>query len=94
MDCQMPTMDGYEATRGIFARRSSEPDSHPSTRAHMPIIALTANAMPGDRERCKASGMDDYLSKPVKTDDLGRLLQRWAPLATPPRCRPGPDASP
>jgi CheY-like chemotaxis protein len=79
MDCQMPTMDGYEATRLIRAQEES-PDSSRS-RAHIPIIALTANAMPGDRERCKAAGMDDYLTKPVKTDDLGLILQRWAPLA-------------
>ena len=79
MDCQMPTMDGYEATRLIRAQEET-PDSSRS-RAHIPIIALTANAMPGDRERCKAAGMDDYLTKPVKTDDLGLILQRWAPLA-------------
>ncbi len=77
MDCQMPTMDGYEATRLIRAQEE-RPDAS-RTRAHIPIIALTANALPGDRERCKAAGMDDYLTKPVKTDDLGLILQRWAP---------------
>ncbi|HQY57540.1 MAG: response regulator [Nitrospira sp.] len=79
MDCQMPTMDGYEATRHI--REEEQRADSSKTRAHVPIIALTANAMPGDRERCKASGMDDYLAKPVKTDDLGRILERWVPLA-------------
>jgi CheY-like chemotaxis protein len=78
MDCQMPTMDGYEATRLIRAQEE-RPDAS-RTRAHIPIIALTANALPGDRERCKAAGMDDYLTKPVKTDDLGLILQRWAPV--------------
>lgn len=78
MDCQMPTMDGYEATRLIRAHEE-RPDAS-RTRAHIPIIALTANALPGDRERCKAAGMDDYLTKPVKTDDLGLILQRWAPV--------------
>ncbi|HAP41615.1 MAG TPA: hypothetical protein DCQ94_17935, partial [Nitrospira sp.] len=80
MDCQMPTMDGYEATKQIRAHEQRPDISR--TVAHIPIIALTANAMPGDRERCKAAGMDDYLSKPVKTDDLGFILQRWAPLPT------------
>ncbi len=78
MDCQMPVVDGYEATRQI--REQEQRPNESRTRAHIPIIALTANAMPGDRERCKAAGMDDYLSKPVKTDDLGLILQRWAPL--------------
>ncbi|MBI4001794.1 MAG: response regulator, partial [Nitrospira defluvii] len=79
MDCQMPVMDGYEATRRI-REREQRPEAA-RDRAHIPIIALTANAMQGDRERCKAAGMDDYLSKPVKTDDLGRILQRWIPLS-------------
>lgn len=78
MDCQMPVMDGYEATRHI-REREQRPDA-PRDRPHIPIIALTANAMQGDRERCKAAGMDDYLSKPVKTDDLGKILQRWIPV--------------
>jgi two-component system sensor histidine kinase/response regulator len=77
MDCQMPVMDGYEATRRIREREQRVGTS--SGRAHIPIIALTANAMQGDRERCKAAGMDDYLSKPVKKDDLGMMLQRWIP---------------
>ena len=79
MDCQMPVMDGYEATRHI--REQEQRPQASRDRAHIPIIALTANAMQGDRERCKAAGMDDYLSKPVKTDDLGRILQRWIPLS-------------
>lgn len=87
MDCQMPMMDGYEATRHI--REQEQQVGSSKTRAHVPIIALTANAMPGDRERCKAAGMDDYLAKPVKTDDLGRILERWVPLG-PPDAAPAP----
>ncbi|MEY4526698.1 MAG: hypothetical protein RL768_417 [Nitrospirota bacterium] len=69
MDCQMPELDGFETTRMI---RSHE---QPGTR--LPIIAMTANAMQGDREHCLSSGMDDFVSKPVKSQDLSKVLTQW-----------------
>jgi CheY-like chemotaxis protein len=70
MDCQMPEMDGFEATQKI---RNLEL----KTGHHIPIIGLTAHAMEGDRERCIASGMDDYLSKPTSLERLSKILNKW-----------------
>ena len=73
MDCQMPEMDGYAATRAIRAREAALGGTIP----RLPIVALTANTMAGDRERCLAAGMDDYLGKPYSQDQLQSILQRW-----------------
>jgi two-component system, sensor histidine kinase and response regulator len=73
MDCNMPVMDGYEATRAI---RVMEADDFAGGRRHIPIIALTANALIGERERCLEAGMDDYLAKPFTTSELRDVLLR------------------
>jgi two-component system sensor histidine kinase/response regulator len=84
MDCQMPIVDGFEATRLIRQRESAIRESaaanSPETR-HTPIVALTANAMQGDRERCLAAGMDDYLAKPLRKEDLKGVLDRWISIS-------------
>ncbi len=75
MDCQMPVMDGYEATRQIRAT--------PGAGRKLPIVAMTANAMQGDKEKCLEAGMDDYIPKPVKLDTIRHALVRWlAPPAS------------
>ena len=73
MDCQMPVLDGYQATAAIREREASR------MGARQTIIALTANAMPEDRDRCIAAGMDDYLSKPYTVDKLREILEAWLP---------------
>jgi two-component system, sensor histidine kinase and response regulator len=76
MDCQMPVMDGFEATRKIREKETAH------QAAHMPVIALTANAIVGDREICLAAGMDDYLSKPFTAEQLHKVLSNWLPQRT------------
>ncbi len=82
MDCQMPEMDGLAATRAIRAQETGRPVTtapRPAGRERLPIIALTAHALDGDREQCLAAGMDDYLSKPFTQNQLHDLLVRWLP---------------
>jgi CheY-like chemotaxis protein/HPt (histidine-containing phosphotransfer) domain-containing protein len=108
MDCQMPEMDGFAATRAIREgetrieeretrmnereTRMNERETRVQTR--LPIVALTANAMEGDRERCLECGMDDYLSKPFKAPQLYAILARWLPAGEPRPKLPEPAPPP
>ncbi len=87
MDCQMPILDGYTATRRW---REHEQKSKPERR--LPIVAMTANAMAGDRQKCIDAGMDDYLAKPVTRNDLGNCINRWQGVRMPvPETLPTPE---
>ena len=85
MDCQMPVMDGFECTKRIRTNESK-------TGKHIPIIAMTANAMEGDRERCIAAGMDDYISKPFEPEQLQALIGKYLALGVPAESANGESA--
>jgi CheY-like chemotaxis protein/HPt (histidine-containing phosphotransfer) domain-containing protein len=80
MDVMMPEMDGLEATRKI-RQRQQDRTKNPNYKAHMVIVAMTASVMPGDREKCLEAGMDDYLSKPVRPEDIRLVIERWGTKA-------------
>ncbi|MBE7462249.1 MAG: response regulator [Planctomycetes bacterium] len=87
MDCQMPELDGYAATRELRRRERERGDDR------LPVVALTAHVMPGDRERCLDAGMDDYLPKPVTPEQLAKMLTRWLPGGVPAAAALTPAAS-
>ena len=87
MDCQMPEMDGFEATRAIRLDEARQPVE----AGRSPSAALTANALNGDREKCLAAGMDDYLSKPFTREQLGAILSHWLDQKRTPSPEPSPE---
>ena len=87
MDCQMPEMDGFDATRAIRLDEARQP----MKTGRIPIVALTANALNGDRENCLAAGMDDYLAKPFNREQLGAILSHWTGHKKTTRPEPSPE---
>jgi CheY-like chemotaxis protein len=73
MDCQMPDVDGYQATVELRRRENG--------RTHTPVIAMTAQVLSGDRQRCLAAGMDDHIAKPIRFHTIAETLRRWVPAA-------------
>ena len=80
MDIMMPEMGGLEATQAIRERQANQA-RYPNYKSPLIIVAITANAMQGDREKCLAAGMDDYLAKPIRPDDIRAVVERWGALA-------------
>jgi len=80
MDVMMPEMDGLEATRAIRSRQQDRA-TYPNYKSPLVIVAMTASAMPGDKEKCLAAGMDDYLAKPVRPEDVRAVIERWGEKA-------------
>ena len=76
MDVMMPEMDGLEATAQI-RERQKQPSQHPQYKSPIIIVAMTASAMHGDREKCLAAGMDDYVAKPVRLEEVRTIVERW-----------------
>jgi signal transduction histidine kinase/HPt (histidine-containing phosphotransfer) domain-containing protein len=83
MDVMMPEMDGHEATHAIRARQKNSA-AHPNYGSRIVIVAMTAHAMQSDREKCLASGMDDYLAKPIRPGDIRGIIEKWALPGNPP----------
>jgi CheY-like chemotaxis protein len=80
MDVMMPEMGGFEATQAI-RERQKQPAQFPNCKSSIIIVAMTASAMQGDREKCLAAGMDDYLAKPVRLEDVRAIVEKWGPAA-------------
>jgi len=89
MDVMMPEMDGLEATKVIRERQKNKA-RYPTYKSSLIIVAMTASAMQGDRERCLAAGMDDYLAKPVRPEDVRKVIERWAAAASSPESAVAP----
>ncbi len=90
MDVMMPGMDGLEATC-LIRERQKQPAQFPNYKSPIIIVAMTASAMQGDREKCLAAGMDDYIAKPVRLDDVRAIIERWAEVAA--RTEPAANAA-
>jgi CheY-like chemotaxis protein len=92
MDVMMPEMGGLEATAAI-RERQQKPAQHPNYKTPLVIVAMTASAMQGDRERCIAAGMDDYIAKPVRLEDVRAIVERWGATAARSEAAPATNGS-
>jgi CheY-like chemotaxis protein len=88
MDVMMPGLGGFETTR-IIRDRQARGSEFPFYNPHMVVVAMTASAMQGDREDCLAAGMDDYIAKPVRPEDFGRIVEKWGALPSASTITPG-----